>query len=41
LIHERGDLCRCGRLLVFAFTGSVGSAASAVDEAIPTLNTAT
>jgi hypothetical protein len=35
LMRERGQLCRCGRLLVFAFTGSAGPAASAVDEAIP------
>lgn len=34
LIHERGQLCRCGRLLVFAFTGSVGPAANAADERI-------
>ena len=32
LMHERGQLRRCGRLLVFAFTGSEGPAASAVDE---------
>ncbi len=32
LMHERGQLCRCGRLLVFAFTGSSGPAASVVDE---------
>ncbi|HEY6923784.1 MAG TPA: hypothetical protein VI653_09965 [Steroidobacteraceae bacterium] len=32
LIHERGQCCRCGRLLVFAFTGSSGPAASVVDE---------
>ena len=32
LMHERGQLCRCGRLLVFAFTGSVGPAASVVEE---------
>jgi hypothetical protein len=34
LMHERGELLRCGRLLVFAFIGSVGPAASAVDESI-------
>jgi len=32
LMHERGQLCRCGRLLVFAFTGFAGPAASVVDE---------
>jgi len=36
LMHERGPLCRCGRLPVFAFTGSVGPSASAMDEMIPT-----
>ena len=36
LIHERGPLCRCGRLLVFAFTGSVGPAATATDKMNPT-----
>ena len=36
LVHQRGELRRCGRLLVFAFTGSAGPAASAMDEVIPT-----
>jgi hypothetical protein len=31
LIRERGNLCRCGRLPVFAFVGSVGPAASVAD----------
>jgi len=34
LMHERGQLCRCGRLLVFAFTGFAGPAASVVNERI-------
>jgi len=38
LMHERGQLCRCGRLLVFAFTGFAGPAASVVDE-IPAIKT--
>jgi len=32
LMRERGQLCRCGRLLVFAFTGFAGPAASVADE---------
>lgn len=32
LMHERGQLVRCGRLLVFAFTGSAGPAAGVVEE---------
>jgi len=35
LMRERGQLCRCGRLLVFAFAGTEGPAANAVDEVIP------
>jgi len=35
LMHERGQLCRCGRLLVFAFTGFEGPAATAMDERVP------
>jgi len=35
LAHERGELYRCGRLLIFAFAGSAGPEASTVDESIP------
>jgi hypothetical protein len=34
LARERGELCRCGRLPVFAFAGSVGPAASAIEHAV-------
>jgi hypothetical protein len=32
LMRERGALCRCGSLPVFAFTGSAGPAATAMEE---------
>ena len=32
MARERGPLCRCGRLPVFAFAGSIGPVASALEE---------
>jgi len=38
LIRERGEIYRCGRLLVFAFAGSAGPAASIADELLLTFD---